>query len=115
MRMHQNEENEKEGLFSVFVHFLIFAGGCGQKDSRKKQPAIQETAEQTEKRHTRQRQENKQETVQEKTPADEQEEAAVGTGAATVLPMIVDYDYEAEYDQDSYETLISVDIPGSWL
>ena len=42
--------------------------------------------------------------MQENTPADEQEEAAVETGAATVLPMLVDYDYEAEYDQDSYET-----------
>ncbi len=25
--------------------------------------------------------------------------------------MLVDYDYEAEYDQDSNETLISIDIP----
>ena len=49
--------------------------------------------------------------MQENTPADEQEEAAAETGAATVLPMLVDYDYEAEYDQDSYETLISIDIP----
>ncbi len=89
---------------------LIFAGGCGQKTAEK-QPAIQETAEQTAKETHKAERENKQETVQENTPADEQEEAAVETGAATVLPMLVDYDYEAEYDQDSYETLISIDIP----
>lgn len=102
---------KKRRLISVLLCIsLFFAGGCGQKTAEK-QPAIQETAEQTAKETHKAERGNKQETVQENTPADEQEEAAVGTGAATVLPMLVDYDYEAEYDQDSYETLISVDIP----
>lgn len=102
---------KKRRLISVLLCIsLIFAGGCGQKTAEK-QPAIQETAEQTAKETHKAERENKQETVQENTPADEQEEAAAETGAATVLPMLVDYDYEAEYDQDSYETLISIDIP----
>lgn len=102
---------KKRRLISVLLCIsLIFAGGCGQK-AAEKQPATQETAEQTAKETHKAERENKQETVQENTPADEQEEAAAETGAATVLPMLVDYDYEAEYDQDSYETLISIDIP----
>ena len=102
---------KKRRLISVLLCIsLFFAGGCGQKTAEK-QPAIQETAEQTAKETHKAERGNKQETVQENTPADEQEEAAAETGAATVLPMLVDYDYEAEYDQDSYETLISVDIP----
>ena len=110
--MHQNGgKMKKRRLISVLLCIsLIFAGGCGQKTAEK-QPAIQETAEQTAKETHKAERENKQETVQENTPADEQEEAAAETGAATVLPMLVDYDYEAEYDQDSYETLISIDIP----
>lgn len=49
--------------------------------------------------------------MQGNTPEAGQEEAVTVTGAAAALPMLVDYDYEAEYDQDSYETLISIDIP----
>jgi len=66
------------------VHFLIFCRRLWTK-AAEKQPAIQETAEQTAKETHKAERENKQETVQENTPADEQEEAAVGTGAATVL------------------------------
>ena len=113
--MHQNGGKwKREGLFLYYCAFPIFCRRLWTKDSRE-QPAIQETAEQTAKETHKAERENKQETVQENTPADEQEEAAAETGAATVLPMLVDYDYEAEYDQDSYETLISIDIPKIWL
>ena len=77
---------KKRRLISVLLCIsLFFAGGCGQKTAEK-QPATQETAEQTAKETHKAERENKQETVQENTPADEQEEAAAETGAATVLP-----------------------------
>ena len=102
---------KKRRLISVLLCIsLFFAGGCGQKTAEK-QPEIQETAEQTAKETHKAEQGTRQESVQGNTPEAGQEEAVTVTGAAAALPMLVDYDYEAEYDQDSYETLISIDIP----
>ena len=102
---------KKRRLISVLLCIsLFFAGGCGQKTAEK-QPEIQETAEQTAKETHKAERGTRQESVQGNTPEAGQEEAVTVTGAAAALPMLVDYDYEAEYDQDSYETLISVEIP----
>ena len=102
---------KKRRLISVLLCIsLFFAGGCGQKTAEK-QPEIQETAEQTAKETHKAERGTRQESVQGNTPEAGQEEAVTVTGAAEALPMLVDYDYEAEYDQDSYETLISIDIP----
>ena len=103
---------KKRRLISVLLCIsLFFAGGCGQKTAEK-QPEIQETAEQTAKETHKAERGTRQESVQGNTPEAGQEEAVTVTGAAAALPMLVDYDYEAEYDQDSYgRTILSKPLP----
>lgn len=107
MRMRQNgEKMKKRKYLSVLLCLsLFFASGCAPK-AAEQQPTAQETADQADETKTAE-----QGTASETASASDQEEAADTNSAATVLPMLVDYHYEAEYAEDSYETLISARIP----